>query len=444
MTISIRRPVRTAFALLAVATVAITACGNDDDGSTPASTAAPATTAAPVADDLSLAEVLGLDPATDLGEGRTFPLGAVLALSGGGAAYGATMKNAIDLAVTQIAQAGGPTIEVAYKDLKSGDPVAGQTAITELGEAGYPAKITDYVDNLGSMLAGTEQYEIFTFDAGGGTSVFAQGLPFFWGTRAVTPTDVLPGILEYAKQADPEVSSVGWVFWDLGEPVNTIIKEDILAKIDAAGLTFNGLYELVPPDTTDFSAVLPKVTANQPDLLLLGLYGQDPGSFVDQAFAAGVDSMIIGSEFTQDSLRSSKGTFDREGYMFAYDYFDPNTPQNDLARLFVDSYRAAYGSDPDFYAANAYESTLGMWDVVRRVIEQGGDINDGAVLEEAFVANPTLPSVYGVAASGAGSMTLSLETHSVIAREMGVFQYKGGTVTPLARFNMNAEGFEML
>lgn len=416
------------------------ACSSDDGGG---GTSAPVTDPA-AADGSRLATVLGIDPAADNGAGKTFPLGAVLALSGGGAAYGTSMKNAIDLAVEQIAAAGGPTIEVSYKDLKSGDPAAGQVAITELGEAGIPAKITDYVDNLGSMLAGTEQYEVFTFDAGGGTSVFAQGLPFFWGTRAVTPTDVLPGILEYAKRADPDIETVGWVFWDLGEPINTIIKDDILAKIEAAGLTFNGLYELVPPDTTDYSAVLPKVAAAAPDLLLLGLYGQDPGSFVDQAFAAGIESMILGSEFTEDSLRSSKGTFDREGYLFAYDYFDAANPQNELARLFVDSYRAKYGSDPDFYAANAYESTLGMWDVVRRVIAEGGDITDGAALQDAFMANPTLPSVYGVADKGPGTMTLDLETHSVTAREMGVFRYQDGAVTPLARFNMDAEGFEML
>ena len=33
----------------------------------------------------------------------------------------------------------------------------------------------------------TQQFKIFTLDGGGGTSSFGQGLPYFWGTRAITP-----------------------------------------------------------------------------------------------------------------------------------------------------------------------------------------------------------------------------------------------------------------
>src|SRR5436190_1094620 len=82
--------------------------------------------------------------------------------------------------------AGGPKFNIVYKDHKSGDPQAAQTAITELGSQGVPAKFASYADGLFAMLAGTKQYKIFTFDGGGGTSIPAQGMPFFWGTRAIT------------------------------------------------------------------------------------------------------------------------------------------------------------------------------------------------------------------------------------------------------------------
>lgn len=62
----------------------------------------------------------------------------------------------------------------------------------------------------------------------------------------------------------------------IGEPGNGIIKKDVLAKITAGGYTHNGLYELVPIGNQDFSQVLPKIKQNEPDILLLGLYGQDP------------------------------------------------------------------------------------------------------------------------------------------------------------------------
>jgi branched-chain amino acid transport system substrate-binding protein len=374
---------------------------------------------------------------------KEFRLGAVLALTGPGAFYGSTMSNGIDLAVEHIKAAGGPTFKVKYYDNKSGDPAAGQQAITELGENGYGAKLASYVDNLGSMLAGTAQYKILTLDGGGGTSIFGQKQPFFWGTRAITSNDVLPGLFEYVKQAMPDAKTVGLVGWDVGEPSNSIVREDILAKIADSGLEFNGLYETVQVGSQDFSQVLPRISSNEPDVLLVGVYGQDVGSFFNQAQVAGLDSQIVGFEFTPDGINASKGTFD-QGYTFAYDFFDAENPTNPLAKLFVEEFKSANDDDePDFYAANYYEDTLAMWDLVRRVCADGGDINSGPALDEALRANPTFASVYGGDEQTVGSKTLDLDTHSVTQRPMGVFRYEDGDVHPLAYFDLDAKDFRM-
>ena len=49
--------------------------------------------------------------------------------------------------------------------------------------------LASYTDDIGVMLDGTAQFKMFTLDGGGGTSVFGQGKPYFWGTRAITPND---------------------------------------------------------------------------------------------------------------------------------------------------------------------------------------------------------------------------------------------------------------
>src|SRR3954454_11096317 len=121
-------------------------------------------------------------------------MGAVLALTGAGSFYGKTMSRGINLAAAQIEKAGGPKFKVDYYDHKSGDAAAGQQAMTELGSKKVPAKLASYADDLGAMLPGTAQYQVFTMDGGGGTSIFGQKQPFFWGTRAITPNDVLPGL----------------------------------------------------------------------------------------------------------------------------------------------------------------------------------------------------------------------------------------------------------
>jgi branched-chain amino acid transport system substrate-binding protein len=390
-----------------------------------------------------LLEILGLSADEELGGDVAFDMGAVLALTGSGSFYGTTMSRGIDLAVKHIEEAGGPDFNVLYYDHKSGDAQAGVDAITELGTQGVPAKLASYADDLGAMLEGTAQYEVFTMDGGGGTSIFAQNQPFFWGTRAITPNDTLPGLFEWVKATYPDAQSVGLVGWDIGEPGNSIIKEDMIAQIEAAGLQFNDLYELVPIGNLDYSAVFPKITANEPDILLMGLYGQDPGAFINQSKTVGLEAQIVGFEFTPDGVDASRGAYE-DGYIFTYDYFDPDTPTNPLAELFVEEFRAEYGEDPDFYAANYYENTLGMWEVIRRVLAKGGDPTSGAELDAALQEDLSLPSVYGGDETTPGEYTLNPENHSVIQRPMGVFRYQDGDVTPLAFFDIGGEGFEIV
>ena len=163
---------------------------------------------------------------------------------------------------------------------------------------------------------------------------------------------------------------------------------------------------------------------------------------MNQSVTAGLKATVIGFEFTPDGVNASKGSYDSVGWTFAYDYFDANNPISPLAKLFVDEFQAKYGEDPDFYAANFYENTLVMWEVIRRVLKSGGDINDGAALDAALQENLTVVSVYGGDESTVGTYTLDPTTHSVVKRGMGVFEYKDGKVTPRAFFGIDGADFK--
>ncbi len=422
-------------------TTATTAGSSTTAGGGATTTAAPGptTTAAPADAGTQLAQMLGVDPAT-AAKGEDFALGAVLAQTGPGSFYGKTMSRGIDLAVKHIAAAGGPNIKVSYWDHKSGDAAAGKQAMVEIVAKGIQAKLASYVDDLGAMLADTAAHKVFTLDGGGGTSIFGQGIPFFWGTRAITPNDVVPGQLLWFKENYPGKLKVGLVGWDIGAAYNAPIKADILAKIAAAGLTHNGLYELTAVGLQDYSQVLPKIQANEPDLLLMGLYGSDQGSMFNQAQTAGIKAVMMGEEFTPDVVNASKGALD-SGYFFGYDYFDATNPISPLAKLFVSEFKAAYGGDlPDFYAANFYENTLRMWELIRRV-RKSQTTTTGQDLETALESNLTLASVYGGDATTVGSSTLDPKTHSVLKRPMGIFQYKAGKVTQLASYGIGGDGY---
>ena len=436
----------------------LAACGGSDDddaGSTDTSAVtdetaetsgsqAPSTGGEAASDaGAQLAEMLGVDPA-NAGGGMTWEMGAVLALTGPGSFYGKTMTNGINLAVKHIKAAGGPDINVTTLDHKSGDAQAGVDAMRDLIAKGVPAKLASYVDDLGAMLPQTAQSKMFTLDGGGGTSIFGQGQPYFYGTRAITPNDALPGALKYIAETMPEAKTLGYIVWDLGEPTNTQIKDDLLAKAEAEGFEFNGLYEPYPVGASDYSTLIPKIKANLPDVLIAYGSGQDPGHFSSQWYTSGGDLCpFIGFELTPDGVNAAKGAYDEYGFTFAADYFDESVGVNPLAKLFLSEFQAEYGEAPDFYAANFYENTLAMWDVIRRVLAKGGDINSGEELDAAFQEDLSAASVYGGDESTVGRYEIDPETHSVIRRPMGVFQRKDGEVTPLAYFNINGDDFEL-
>jgi len=208
----------------------LNACGDDDDdggggaaattaaGATPSSGAA--TTAAGGSATTSatssgggggggdLVSQLGIDEAS-AGKGKTIELGAVLALTGTGSYYGKTMTRGLDLGAKHIAELGGPTFKYTYLDHKSGDPAAGVQAMAELIAKGIQLKFASYGDDIGAMLNQTTENKVFTLDGGGGTGIFAQGKPYFWGTRAITPNDTLPGVFRWFKDTFPDKKTLG-------------------------------------------------------------------------------------------------------------------------------------------------------------------------------------------------------------------------------------------
>jgi hypothetical protein len=147
---------------------------------------------------------------------------------------------------------------------------------------------------------------------------------------------------------------------------------------------------------------------------------------------------------TPDGIAASKGAMDSVGWTFTSDFFNADQPLSKLAKLFVREFKAAYGDAPDFYAANYYEDTLDLWDIYRRVLAKGGNVNSGVDLQNALKENTTLPSVYGGDDNAVGTFTLDPQTHSPIKRPMGVFNYKNGKLTTLATFDIGGAGYKKL
>jgi branched-chain amino acid transport system substrate-binding protein len=418
----------------------LAACGGSNSSST--STAA-ATAGKISADGQKLNSILGIT-AKDLArtKGKTLHLGAVLPLTGPGAEYGVYQGNGLRLAVDQIQQAGGPKIDLTVLDHKSGDPQAGAAAGRQLGIAGVGAVVASYIAAFGSMVPAIKRYEMLTLDGGGGTGDAFQGLPYFYGTRALTPDDPFVGTFKYVAQKHPEWKKVALVIWDAGAPVYDPIHKKLQSILASNGMQLVS-FNLAKVGATDFSSIIAKLKAADPDVVQLAIWGPDPGYFAKQAEAAGLRAQIIGCEYTPTAVKVAQSAYGN--YWFGMDIFDFQDPPNPLSKFFVDVYAKKYGEPPTmFYSPNYFETTLAFWDLARRVAKAGGDINKGSDLQDQLLANPTFASVYGGDSSTVGTFALDKKTHSLATRPLGLFKAKGATIgfTPLATFDIGAKDFK--
>lgn len=385
-------------------------------------------------------KVLGLGE-KGLGGGTTFQLGAVLALTGSGSFYGDVMSKGINLATAQITAAGGPTISVVYKDNKSGNAQAGTIAARELGIAGVHACLSSYVGDIGSMFPGIKQYKMLTLDGGGGTSDFGQGKPYFWGMRALEPDDDFIGALLYFKKTMPKVKRVQMIYIDQG-PINSIVVGNFKKALAKTRLEFAGA-EAYAIGSTDFSTALSHIKANNPDAIFGFLIGVDMGYFMKQLVNSGMGNMpIINSEYVPDAAKIAGSAF--KNFMWAEDYFDAKHPRNPWSKLLVKSFRNRYHQDPELFAANYYEDTFAIWDLIRRVLAKGQDPNNGTNLQNALLAHPSFESVYGGTADTVGLLTLDKKLHKPTSRPLGVFSYNGGHIKQLASFGLGGKDFKIL
>src|SRR3546814_19020270 len=68
---------------------------------------------------------------------------------------------------------------------------------------------------------------------------------------------------------------------------------------------------------------------------------------------------------------------------------------NPRAKKFYEAYKAEFGHEPDFYAANYYEAIYVIADLLKRNKDKGVENPTGAQLMAELKANPQFDSIYG-------------------------------------------------
>jgi len=426
-----------------IAGIVLAACGGSDDSTGGGeTTAAEETSGGGGSSDAASKEFLEFTGISEKGAealaGQEFKLGAILPLSGPGAAYATEEQNGILLAAEEMETALGVNVDYKAIDHKSGDPQAGAAAARQLGIDGFGTAVNSYYGVFGSTLPEIQKYKMLSLDPGGGTGNGLKGQEYFWGARANTPDDGMTS-LQYFKENEPERKKVAMVIWDAGAEYIDPIEEHLKEEVSRNGMTYTGTIKQKIGET-DYSSVISDLRSMDPDIIWLTSYGADPAYFMKQYVTSGLEAQVIGAEFTPAAAEIAGSAYDEFDY--ANDFFSFDEPTSEFAEYFMKQYEEKFGETPNiFYEPNYYEVGIVYAVLAARVAENGGDINSGEELNKALEEDPEFPSVYGGSGSEVGKLVFNKETHDPEVRPVALVR---ATEPPevLAEWNIGGTDFK--
>ncbi|WP_291038456.1 ABC transporter substrate-binding protein [Herbiconiux sp.] len=414
----------TAAAAVAALAVGLASCASSDSG-----------TAAACDGDTAINGIFG-EGGEAGGQGVTVKVGMLLAMTGSGSSYGEVMSNGAKLAAEQILAACGPDFEIAIGDHESGSvPAAVAAARKLISQDGINVLQTSFGGVSEAIIPLVQQNKILTLQ-GGGTSPGQIGKDYLWNTRQLFADPSIPGGLAWVAQTYPEATKMAVVgTLENGINAQTKLIPEIWPEVAPGGtVVLNEQHEV---GLTDFGQIIAKIQSAEPDVIWIFEQGGDNATFMKALRRAGVTAPVVSSETGGEEVcKLAPEEFDTVIALGEnYDVANPN-PFNEQ---FVTEYKDAYGKNPDIFAANYYEEMFVFWELVNRVVADGGDPTSGEQLQAALAADPTFQSVYGGSADEVGTMSIDEETHLPV-KPMGAYTIKDCQLTQVATITEVDEG----
>jgi branched-chain amino acid transport system substrate-binding protein len=347
---------------------------------------------------LMIATSLILSACGGAGEGDVIQVGGIGELTGDIPAVGASFKNAAEMAVQEINDAGGLdvcgkkyTIEFTLED-NAGKadqsasaaqklitqnnvvaiigPNASRYAIpaSEIAESSQVVLISPWSTNPKTTLdAKTNEPKKFVFRA-----AFID--PFQGRVVAKFALDNLG-----AKNAA--------VLYDVASDYNKGIAEFFKQTFEENGGQVVA-FETYTTGDKDFTAQLTKIKDTNPDVIFLPNYYSEVPLQIQQAHRLGITAPFLGSDSWGSSELVGLCGADCEGYYFSTHYAADNA--SPVAKKFIEAYNTKYGNVPDDVAALTYDSFGLLWQAIKTACS-----TDRQAIRDALAKVPSYEGVTG-------------------------------------------------
>lgn len=332
------------------------------------------------------------------GKTDTIKVGVVAELTGDIPAVGASCKNAAEMAVQQINDAGGLD-------------VGGTKYMVELfiednaGKADQSASAAQKLITQQNVVAiigpNASRYAIPASEIAESSKVV---LISPWSTNPKTTLDAntneskkyvfraafidpFQGRVVAKFALDNLKATKAAVLFDVASDYNKGIAEFFKATYEENGGTVVA-YETYTTGDKDFSAQLTKIKDAGPEVIFLPNYYSEVPLQIQQAHRLGIEVPFLGSDSWGSTELITLCGADCDGYYFSTHYAaDAATP---VATKFISDYTAKYGSTPDDVAALTFDSFGLLW----QALQTAGTV-DREAIRNALAKIPSYDGVTG-------------------------------------------------
>jgi branched-chain amino acid transport system substrate-binding protein len=350
----------------------------------------------------------------------TYKIGAVLSLTGTYAALGAAEKQALDLEVKRINDAGGVNgrqLEILIEDDATDEAKAVAAATKLIDQEGVIAILgASGTGQTMAMRGDIDRAGIPQISMAGGTVVTGQFDPLVfqtpWSNTIVVPF-VLSAIAEDGHKKIAVISDTG----GYGKDGLAVIQE----QAPEAGLTIVSDQTFNPGDT-DMTAQLTKIKGSDADAILMWTAGKEAAIVVKNTADLGIELPMYGgsgqarSEFAAGAGEAAEGFVFGTGKSLIPANWGEGTEEFTVVSDFATRYEEAYGQAPDIFAGHAFDAVAILADALARAGNDPSPEQLRAAIEET-------KDLIGFG----GSFTFSATDHNGLTSEdLALYKIQGG------------------
>jgi branched-chain amino acid transport system substrate-binding protein len=291
-------------------------------------------------------------------------IGASLSLTGEYGKIGRYQHEGYQLCAKDVNGRGGllgRKVELVVYDDQSMTQTAQRLYEKLITEDRVDAVMGPYSSGITESVAGiSEKYKkVMVSPLAATTSIFRKGRKYLF--MVTSPAEVyLGGLVDIA--ASHGLKTVAIVNVDQLFPKTAAKGVAELAKQRGLSVVFQEAY---PPKTADFSAVLTKLRALNPDVLAASTYFEDAVALTRQMKELNVNPKMYGVTVGGDLPEFADLLKQHAEYVYGSTQWEPTLPYPGQ-KEFVDEYRREFNREPPYFAAAGYAGCLIYAEGVKR------------------------------------------------------------------------------